>query len=274
MKIGRHHDLAVAVLSLCAGACGHPAEGPPATARDLCDGSADVRLAYKVGGGHVNDAYAFYAPRGSVFFAVDGGCHYWAGRDLNDGLRTGTLGVQMADMVARDLHVGEIAALSSHQDTESCSDAGYGYLGRGAQFISCTCGCDDLPAAIPQAFAHADSLNITLVSQGAHADGPLRALTFPIGDPNWQPSVKVQDWPLASSPRDLAADPMPGTGSGKAIESEADRVALRGLRAGADAVGGGAPIYVRGSDGFVYSLYLRDELPGPIEQALTALGRP
>jgi hypothetical protein len=274
MKIRRHHDLAVAVLSLCAGACGYPAGGPPSTARDLCDGSADVRLAYKVGGGHGDGAEAFYALRGSgAFFAVDGGCHYWAGRDLNDGLRTGTLGVQMADMVARDLHVGEIAGLSSHQDTRSCSDAGYGYLGRGAQFISCTCGCDELPAAISQAFVHADSLNVGLVSMGAPSDGPLWALTMEIGGPNLQPAVKVQDWPLPSSPSALAADTVLGTRAEKVIESGADRAALRGLRAGADATGS-APIYVRGSDGFFYALYLRDELPVSIEQALTALGRP
>jgi hypothetical protein len=271
MTIGHHHALAAAVLSsLCTAAC-NPATEDSAAAAPLCDGSADVRVAYKVGGGFVDSAYAFWAPQGLAFFAVDGGCHYWAGRDLNVGLHTGTFGAEMANTVARDLHVREFAALSSHQDTRSCSDAGFALLGSGGRFISCTCGCEELPAAIPRAFDNADRLNGTLVSTGAPSDGPLRALTIPIDDPQWQPPAKVLDWPLASSPGALATGPMFDASSGKAIEGAADRAALRDLRASADGVGS-TPIYVRGSDGVLFALYLRDELPAPIAQALATLG--
>ena len=275
MKIRRHHDLAVAVVSsLCAAACGDTTQDPAPDARALCDGSSEVRLTFKSGGGFVDSAYAFYAPHGFGFFAVDGTCHYWAGGNLNAGLRTGTLSMEMAGVITTELHVSEIPALAAHQDTESCSDAGVALIGAGGRFISCTCGCDTLPAAIPQAFKNVDTINASLISAGLPSDGPLRALAIPVDDPKWQPPTKILDWPLASSPSALATSSMFTATSGKAIEAPADRMALRALRAMVGEAPGFGPIYVRAPDGAVFSLYLHDELPAPVDQALTALGSP
>jgi hypothetical protein len=247
---------------------------PAPAARALCDGSSEVRLTYKSTGGFVDAAYAFYAPQGLSFFAIDGGCQYWAGGDLNTGLRTGTLSAEMAGSIAIELHVDEIPALAAHQDTQSCPDAGGSYLGAGGRFISCTCGCDDLPAAIPDAFKNATIVKGRLLSEGAPWDGPLRALAIPIDDPKSQPPNKIVDWPLTSSPSALATGPMFSATSGKAIETVADRMALRRLRPMAGDVPGSGPIYVRALDGAVFSLYLHDELPAPAAQALTTLGSP
>jgi hypothetical protein len=275
MRIRRHHDLGVAVVvSLCAAACGTTTQAPATAARALCDGTSEVRLTYKSVGGFVEPAYPFYAPQGLAFFAVDGGCHYWAGGDLNVGLRTGTLSGEMAGSVATELHVDEIPSLATHEDTESCPDAGGSYLGAGGRFINCTCGCDALPAAIPQAFRNATILRGRLLSGGAPSDGPLRALTIPVDDPMGKPPTKIVDWPLASSPSSLATGPVFSASSGKAIEAAADRMALRSLRAMAGDAPGVGPIYVRAIDGALFSLYLHDELPAPVAQALTTLGSP
>jgi hypothetical protein len=277
MKNWKRHDRGVAVVaSLWAAACGSMTDDPaPVTAAGaLCDGSSEVRLTYKSVGGFVDAPYAFYAPQGMTFFAVDGGCHYWAGGDLNTGLRTGTLSAEMADSTAAALHVNEIPALAAHQDTESCPDAGGAYLGAQGRFISCTCGCDDLPAAIPQSFRNADTLGVSLLSAGAPSDGPLRALAIPVDDPKGPAPAKILDWPLAASPSTLATGPMIAASSGKAIEAPADRMALRNLRVMAGQLAGFGPIYVRAIDGALFSLYLRDELPAPVAQALTTLGSP
>jgi hypothetical protein len=273
MKIRDQHDRVVAmVASLCTAACGATTGDPAGAARPLCDGSSEVRLNYKSTGGFVDEVYAFYAPQGLAFFAVDGGCQYWAGGDLNTGLRTGTLTAEMAGSIATQLHFDQIPALAARQDTQSCPDAGGSYLGAGGRFISCTCGCDDLPAAIPDAFNNATMIKGRLLSEGASSDGPLRALAIPTDDPKSQPPTKIVDWPLTSSPSSLATGPMFSASSGKTIETAADRMALRRLRTMAgDAPG---PIYVRALDGAVFSLYLHDELPASAAQALTTLGSP
>jgi hypothetical protein len=272
MNSRRHPDLVVAVMSLWGAACGRT-EDPTAAAQAFCDGSDEVRLAYRASGGFVFDAYAFFGAYGLGYLAVDGGCHYWAADDGLSGLHTGTLGTEMAARVASDLHVAEIPALSAHPDTQSCPDAGEFVLASGGKSINCTCGCDDLPAAIPEAFKNAYPLRMNLAAAGAAFDGPLRALTVGNGQgPGFTPPPgSVFPWPLASSPTAFAAVARIGPDSGQPIEDQADRRALRSLRAMA-AAAGQTQIFVRTGDGTLFVLYLRDEPPLPVARALLALG--
>jgi hypothetical protein len=275
MKVHRRvRDSIVAILSLCAAGCGAHPEDPAVAAQTLCDASAEVRLVYRSGGGFVPDTYAFYGAYGLGYLAIDGGCHYWAGGGSLDGLRTGTLGPEAAARAAADLHLAELPALSAYPDNQSCPDAGGYYLGSGGHSINCTCGCDDLPAAIPRAFENAAVLQMKLVATGTPSEGPLRALAIRMDQATklTPPPGSVFPWPLASSPAALVSDRGIDATSGPLIDAEADRRALRALRA--SAASGKAEVIVVVSEGTLFALYLRDEPPDPVAHALTTLGAP
>jgi hypothetical protein len=268
----RAHDPIVAILSLCAAGCGAHPEDPAVAAQTLCDGSAEVRLAYRSAGGFVPDTYAFSAAYGLGYLAIDGGCRYWAGGSGLDGLRTGTLAPEAAARAATDLHLAELPGLSAYPDNQSCPDASGYYLGSGGHSINCTCGCDDLPAAIPHAFQNAALLQMKLVATGPSSEGPLRALAIRMDQAAkvTPPPGSVFPWPLASSPAALVSDRGIDATSGPQIDAEADRRALRALRA--SAASAKAELIFVVSEGTLFALYLRDEPPDPVAHALTTLG--
>jgi hypothetical protein len=286
MKIQPRHDPLVAIVSLFAVACsgmsdpgmdgGTPADPPiAATTEPLCDGSAGPRLTFKIVGGFVESPFFFYAAHGYSFFAIDGTCRYWAGAGSLGEVRTGTLSAAQAAEVEDKLHWKLIPGLSAYPDRESCPDAGASLLGAGDKVISCTCGCNELPAEIPDAFAKVSAVHEGLFARGTSQDLPLRAATLPADEEaKVHPAPNIQVWPLSSSPAALAAgagEIMPS--SGRAIEDPADRASLRALRRPATIPTSHQIIFVRDGTNGVFRLLLRDEPPAAVVRALADLSR-
>jgi hypothetical protein len=264
-------DLVVAILSLGAAACsGDPVVAE--TAGALCDGSSDVRLAYVQSGGFVYGGYEFQAYQGWVFFAVDGTCRFWSSRDPIQGVRSGTLTPAQAATVETKTHFRQIPALSAYEDHESCPDAGGISLARGKQVVFCTCGCDPKsPPEMTDALDGANDVRQTTLADGTPIDGPLQAATLPFdpatskGDPG--PAMNAFPWPLPWSPATIAVGAQITETSGRAIDDPSERAALRALRATAESRML-RPIYVKASDGALFSLLLRDDPPVAVQTAL------
>jgi hypothetical protein len=75
-------------------------------------------------------------------------------------------------------------------------------------------------------------------------------------------------WPLSWSPATIAVDQGLKVDSGRLIDQEADRQALRNLRAMV-LPRMTSEIYVRTTDGALFSVFLRDEPPPAVMDALT-----
>jgi hypothetical protein len=264
------------LAGLALAACGNEPgdDGVSPTGQALCDGSSGARLSFLSGGGHVEQAYEFYGAYGHAAFVIDGQCRYWAAGSLLKGLRTGTLDQVAATDIARKLHWGSLATLSRQRDRDSCPDAGDALIGDGTHAINCSCGCDaGLPAATKEAFANIDAIHQQLMASGSPSDGPLRALSLPETAstvPGGNPSL-ILTWSLPFSPAELLLQGQSiGRDSGKAIDSPADRSALRQLRAMAP-IQTGAEFFVRTGDAALFRIYARDEAPAHVVAGLAAL---
>jgi hypothetical protein len=257
------------VLALAASCSGTPSDDAVAGGQPLCDGSAGARLTYLVGGGQVDEAYAFHGVYGHAAFVIDGQCHYWVAESPLRGLRTGTLNAEMATIIARQLHWASLATLSAHRDVQSCPDAGESLIGDGTHVINCSCGCDDqLPAATKEAFARVDAFYRSLMAMGGAYDGPVRAVTLRQDAPGLS-AARILDWSLAISPMEfLLEGPSIQRDSGKLIEAAGDRTELRKLRTMALPLETGAGFYARTSDGSTFHVYARDEAPAHVVAGL------
>jgi hypothetical protein len=114
-----------------------------------------------------------------------------------------------------------------------------------------------------------------MMTSGAAFDGSLRAATLPLVGAKADPlPAMTLAWPLSWSPMTIAFGQPITTDAGKPIDDEADRVVLRQLRSMAATLATDPNIFVRTSDGAFFSLFVRDEPPDPVRQAVRSLHSP
>ncbi len=233
-------------------------ENPPT----LCDGSADVRLVVKSGGGMVDPGDDFLHPLGSTFLSIDGTCRYLV-YDGSGPLRTGTLSQAQSQQIAADLAYGRLSELAADHDT--CPDAGGTSIRTPWEGIGCSCGCSD--PTTDQVVLRAWDLVTELWDAGVEKDWALSAAT----DGPSSPGPNTLAWPLDWPVTELALYSLPEHQHdlvGTAIEKSEDRAALRQLRS--EWLAGKLHpniIYVV-EDGMEYDLLLREELPQDAAEAL------
>jgi hypothetical protein len=261
-----------ALATLLLAACSGTSAGGATTSEPLCNGGMTARLTYLVGGGQVDQDYAFHSAYGFRSFVVDGACNFWVAREPLQGLGTGHLGPEQAAEFAAKLHWAALPELSKQRDVDSCPDAGDSVIGDGVHTINCTCGCDGLPAGTREAFARVEEVHRSLTAMSAPSEGPLRAATRPV-PPDEQKipgsSPAPLDWTLPFHPMELAiAEPSASRDSGKAIDDAAQRAELRRMRAAASQMPRGFGLLVRVADGSIFRLYLRDEAPDHVVAGL------
>ena len=113
------------------------------------------------------------------------------------------------------------------------------------------------------------------MTAGAAFDGSLRAASLPLVNVKADPlPAMTLAWPLPWSPSTIAFGQPITADAGKLIEVEAERVALRQLRAMAATFAGNRNIFVRTSDGAFFSLFVRDEPPDHVREAVSTLLSP
>jgi hypothetical protein len=275
----RHfHDLAVAILSLCPAACGDALIDPglPGTTEVLCDGSDRPRLTYLGEAGYTAvGTYWQGASYGISLFVIDGRCRYFAAGGRSPGLaRLGVLSGRRAQEIERAVPLADIPRLASLPRAPCLIDSGEVRLRAGGTTVA-DCSAWDARSEVIDVLRAAGRIHDDLMAGGEDYQGPLRALTLP-SEGNYQPPARlIFDWPLSFPPPAPAVNQQPSADWGRPIDDEADRKALRALRAIALASGlDPAEPYVRTGDGRLYILYLRDEAPDAVLRAAQAARSP
>jgi len=243
--------------------------------RHLCDGRDGLQVAAVnwVGGFRPASGSILYAQHGHGYFLLDGHCNYWVtGPDGNaHSGRNGTIGPELRDRMERDLHYQSWPALAGAH-CRAVADGGVTTVSDVSATLSCSGGpYADVPSEFLEAFQLLGAFGDDLRATGAEETGPLRMyvvridpITRPPDDDLINPPVP---WPLASDPASLALDqaaveqgePPPSL----LVDVPADIAALRSLDASYHAEHRDArdQIPVRGPDGVLYDVFIRDVLP-------------
>jgi hypothetical protein len=232
-----------------------------------------------VGGGFVPDTFAFTNPRGHVFLAIDGACHFYVSDNYLRGIYSGSLSAADADALAKDLHWLDLASWKwGVQQDAACPDAGGVFLIREHVSAACSCGCDAAaPSGLADALMKSQTWMTRLLGEGKPVDGSVSALAFE-GTQSSGSVMPVLDWPLTRAVSTIANlvrthnDPVLMSDGPFAQFDQADAAKLRELRTATlkGAISTPGSIAVRDA-GTSYELYLRDELPEAAAKAWDAL---
>jgi hypothetical protein len=264
-----------ATLAACGDAGGLVGGGSPTTsALRICDGSAGVRLAARVGGGGpVGLGRYMRSENGFEFLLVTGTCEAWVLPDDAQPLRHLMLTPAQETALVTDLRVARWSALAMRTPPGGgCSDAG-SLTCRFDQvhYESPGCGVDptDEFALVDGAF---EAKLQELAAAGAPADGDARYLVIegegsPAADVYYKNPVT---WPLGVAPSTVAVPQdqifaQPTTGRSLRASGD-DARTLRALRADFLAGRIGNVMYedyipILTADGAYYELYVRDASP-------------
>lgn len=224
----------------------------------LCDGSASIRFSATLGGGMVMPSYVFTNPYGWSFFYVTGGCEYFLGGSVQDGVKSGKLDPARAQELATAVHRSNIPSYSSWLDM-GCPDAGNVAISDGTSSAYCSCGCDpDAPKGLESAIDAASQWKEKLWNEGSPLDGPVAAAAQ-TKEVTAQPA---KAWPLSWPITDL---PLPNEPGGKVVTDAGDAAKLRGLREGSTFEG-----VLIDVGGLRYELFVRDEFPDAVKTAIAA----
>jgi hypothetical protein len=235
--------------------------------QQLCDGSDGIRFSavFGTGGGPVAYYNAFLP---GTFLAIDGTCRYWVNDSSLSGLRSGVLGVEEAQAYAVSLHYGRYAVLSDYEANQ-CPDSGITTLTDATGSLACRCGLCDFgsePAELREAIATAVQLSSDVGSRQEWAWGPssfLAVLTTESAELPW-----TLDLDLAEVAYDSALQPF-ANDAGVLVEDPDQLMLLSALRQGSIDGGEAWQLFVT-QDGNGYALYVRDEPPAEILDALSA----
>ena len=235
---------------------------------ELCDGSADVTLSVRIGGGFVGELYEFMYPLGDTFLVVDGKCNAWSSIDAWTDLRLTKLSSEEADALSDAFRVSSLQHLSGRYTDTGCADGATSEISDGHNKVSCYCGCrdDGTPRAVREVDARARDEIEALWKRSETASGALRVAV--IQDPRYEERdvYMVQSWPLTRDIRSLLEPEIPDANGGMLIEAGEDAAALRALRdeyARQGRLSDDNAIPIESDDGEVYGLLMRDELPAP-----------
>ncbi len=274
--------LAGATLTACGDGSGLVGGGPssvdtgvsPTTsAVRVCDGSAGVRLATRVGGGGpVGLGRYMRSENGFEFLLVTGTCEAWVLPDDAQPLRHLTLTPAQESALVTDLRVARWSALAMQMLSGGCSDASMlTYRFDRVHYDASGCGLapTDERELVNVAF---DEKLRELAAAGAPADGDARYLLIE-GDGSAAADFYYKNpvtWPLGVAPSTVAVPrdqifSQPATGRSLRVSGD-DARTLRALRA--DLLGGrvGNVMYedyipIVTPDGAYYELYVRDASP-------------
>jgi hypothetical protein len=262
-----------AMLLACSGDKGGPSGGAASgRAYALCDGSADIRLAFALEGGAVDTTYQLTNPYGHSFLFVDGRCHYYASGSWMKGVVQGDLSKARAAQLAQALDLKRIETLDYH-DVDGCPDAGVVWLRTHSGYTDCTCGCDaTAPKGTEDAIDAAGMLKDELADSGAPLASTI--LLAAILEERSSGGRAVQAWPLIWPLSDLAVNwetytRKPDSSLRHLVGEEAE--AARALRAEplrADPYARGMQVSDQGK---TYSLFMREELPDEAADAIARL---
>ncbi|MDB4979562.1 MAG: hypothetical protein JWM82_314 [Myxococcales bacterium] len=267
--------LSGATLVACGGGGDLVGGGSPTTsALRLCDGSAGVRLAARVGGGGpVGLGRYMRSENGFEFLLVTGTCEAWVLPDDAQPLRHLTLTSAQESALVTDLRVARWSALAMRTPPAGgCSDASsLTYRFDQAHYQSPGCGVDptDELALVDRAF---DVKLQELAAAGAPAAGDARYLVLE-GDGSTAADLYYKNpapWPLGVAPATVAVPrdqifSQPTTGRSLRVSGD-DARKLRALRADFLAGRIGNVMFedyipIVTTDSAYYELYIRDVSP-------------
>jgi len=237
------------------------------TTVELCNGSSDIRLAFRVGGGGPAAAgQSMLAENGWQFLLVDGTCVAWVLEDSNNRLIRTVLSSDDEAKLAVALQLSDWNRITPA--TGGCPDApGYSFR-FGDQRLSGgdPCGVSGRNVWTELIAAAAEQLH-HLAAAGEPWAGDLRYLA--IQEETRNDSRPAVGWPLTTSLETIALSPeqafsyRPG-GSRRATGDDASKLrAIRTTAASAMSSYGVSYDFTRlaGEDGKTYQLYVRDALP-------------
>jgi hypothetical protein len=234
----------------------------------LCDGSDAIRfsaaLGSSVGGGPVAFYNAFLPGK---YLVIDGKCRYWVNDWSLAGLRSGVLGAEEAEAYADSLHYGQYEVISEYESAQ-CPDGGGMTLTDSTGSIVCRCGAcsgGGEPAEFREAFAAALELADDVGARQEWAWGPSSFLAVATGEEaelSWTLDVDLAPVAYDTAEQSFSND------AGVLVEGVDQLTLLSALRQASINDGQSSQLFVT-QDGNRYALYVRDEPPAEVLDALT-----
>ena len=265
-------DAAPAIVDMPSTAAVQTPEGVLPELEPICNGTDDIRFVYAqsgMGGPAVGNSWQFTDIFGSLFFAIDGQCNYWIGENTLHGLRTGNLDETTADEFSEQLHYGRYSSVADF-DSQQCPDAGAVILVDSTARLLSRCGGDenDAPTVWREAFSAVWPLMASIDEQSAEAWGPTRLLPVQTSEDanaiHWNLELDLETY--AVTQREVLTPQ-----SGVLVDDPDQLASLAELRRAAITQGGSADAAVVTNDqSQAYRLYVRDEVPTKLSEALTA----
>jgi hypothetical protein len=273
---------AIAISGFVAAVLGCSGDGATALppVQPLCDGSDDIRLVFTSFRGFASFGSQFSGKYGDRYLVVDGRCNYWLGSDGLRGLRTGTLDAHATTALAEDLHFGRYFTAADYRDPGGCTDAGLGVLDDGTATLRTACFPHDAPRVYREAFSGVYQLYAELRASGTSARN--RTTLLAVRDPgeldpdlpgtprtplNWTAALDLEPRSVTQIELFRGVD----SDAGVLVEDADTLAVLANLRANVrnpdPAV---IDMLVRDARGRVYQLFVRDEPPDRVRNALEA----
>jgi hypothetical protein len=243
-----------------------PMSEPGSLADVLCNGSDQIQLLLQSHGGLLWQYNSTHA----IFAMVDGHCHYYVENGYMNGIRQGVLSASQADQLAHEVNITRLKGWTE-PPLFQCSDGGSQLIATPAAAISCECGeCSGAQAASKKAaITSADTWLARLAMQGSPVSGAVWAMAIqdnfagfsqqPVAWPLARPMGSIDGFVKLAIPTDSS--------QGARFDDAGEAMTLRELRGQVATIAG----FVAIQDGDMkYDLYVRDELPADVDQALTA----
>jgi len=243
----------------------------------LCDGSDDVRLAIKMGGGHVDRGYAFTKLHGARFLYVTGRCSFVAATEPEalQAVGEGQLSPEQGRQLSETLGLDRLAGMA-YVDLQSCPDAGLVSVATAAGYADCTCGCDESAPTGLEEVINATSAAFELVRATAlPLDGAIELVAVEDETPLKQPERSLQQWPFGWPVREIAVtqrqyrENVSAVRSPRALTGDDAKLA-RALRAEALTRSEWRREMHVADGEHSYALYMRDQIDPPLERAIAA----
>jgi hypothetical protein len=230
----------------------------------ICDGSEDLRLGMRGGGGWIF-GLGVRVQLGRDFLYVRGDCRYWvqpgelppAGEV--DMVRAGTLDEAQAQALAEQLHYGLWAGVAGHYGDNDTQDGNTVTIFDQDETLSCYGACPEAPDFVHDLTVERQALLDELWAGGEAVEGPLRVAAAALDE---GVQVSAVEWTVAEL--DLASIAVPiedaYTGDPSVLIDDPNTVAA--LRAFRDAhIQAMAEDFYVDAGGIVYAFDLRDVLP-------------
>jgi hypothetical protein len=261
--MNRTITLACAFLLCCGGsAMSHDGAGasPSSTAVQICDGSANVRLAVHTGGGgQTTVGRGMLSENGWRFLVVDGSCEAWILSTPGDALRHVTLSREQEEALSRALRLSDWNTLVGQMG--GCSDApSISYRFDQQRVSGGTCGLEPGSPLLELNTAF-DAQVDQLYAVATPSSGDVRYLVIRNDDSLVnEPRMPVL-WPLAVPLESVSIEASQYMPRQSQRATSDDAVKIRALLT-THGVGRTAPTYdsvpVVGADGVPAALYARD----------------